>query len=179
MEDKAEKTAPEKYEEAKKAGDLEAMFAHVNNGEQVYCARSKCNGVANFITKNIPKIKHVSMRQANKFNWFSIQKIDRCEGHNGDEETCCVQIVLQPTRKGNVIVNPIRKLLAEIGLCKDDGGCVPILCSTSMSTDSLHDCNTNGCFSFADRALSCLFDKVAIGDDHGAQTLLSVVNSEA
>ena len=164
MENKAEKTSRQKYEEAKKAGDLEAMFKIVDNGKQLYCARSRCNGIANFIKRKVPRIKH----HFHNCNWFSIQQIHRAEEWFGDEENCCVQITLQPRSSRKTKANPIQTLFTELGLCKSGGRPQPLLCNYGTETNHV------SCFSFADRPLSCMFDKNDV--ERGVETLLAIAN---
>ena len=167
MEYRAENTTWLKYEEAKKAGDLGAMFKIVDNGKQLYWARSNCSGMANFIKRKIPRIKVVNVHS--KFNWFSIQQVRCAEASDGNKEDCCIQIVLQPnssSRKAKV--NPIQTLFTQLGLCKRGGWTQPILCSYTGVGFSGHD----ACFSFADGPLPSMFEN----SDKGAQTLLATAN---
>ena len=174
MEASAEETTREKYDEAKTADDLEAMFKLVDNGKELYSARSKCNGMGNFIKQKIPRIKHLIGDK--KFNWFSVQQINRAEAREGDEEECCVQIALQPNSSSRKTkVNPIQTLFAEMGLCKNSGRTQLILCNHPLSLKYMgRDApySEHACFSFGGRPKHYVFDN----KDRGAQTLLATAN---
>ncbi len=167
MASKVEQHAWQKYEDAKKAGDLNIMFDIIDNGKPLYCARTRCNGVANFIKNKITRIRHLNIN--NNFNWFSIQQINRAEAWDGDEEHCCLQIVVQP-KSSSRKMNPIQKLFSQLGLCKNGGKSQPILCNYDQ------DGNGHMCFSFADRPRSCVFDECR---QNGAQNLLATVHISA
>ncbi len=173
MERKVEQHSWQKYEDAKKAGDLNIMFDIIDNGEPLYCARTKCNGVANFIKQRIPKIKHLNAKK--NFNWFSIQQINRAEAGDGDEQDCCLQIALQPKSSSRKTKkNPMENLFRQLGLCKTGGNSQPMLCSMSYDRNGNH--GSHDCFSFADRPRSYVFDKCG---QNGAQTLLATAHCSA
>ncbi len=173
MASKVEQHALQKYKDAKKAGDLNIMFDIIDNGKPLYMARTKCNGVANFIKQRIAKIKRLNVKK--NYNWFSIQQINRAEAGNGDEQDCCLQIALQPKSSSRKTkINPIQKLFAQLGLCKNGGWAQPMLCSLS------YDLNGNRgwhmCFNFGDRPRSHVFDECG---QNGAQTLLATAHCSA
>ncbi len=173
MENKvAEQHSWQKYEDAKKAGDLNIMFSCIDNGEPLHCARTKCNGVANFIKQRIAKLKHLNAKS--NYNWFSVQQINRCEAGDGDEQDCCLQIALQPKSSRKTKINPIQKLFAQLGLCKNGGKSQPMLCSMGYDRNGNH--GYHECFSFGDRPRAYVFDECG---QRGAQTLLATAHCSA
>ncbi len=94
MESKVEQHAWQKYKDAKKAGDLNIMFDIIDNGKPLHMARTKCNGVANFIKQRIAKIKRLNVKK--NYNWFSIQQINRAEAGMEMNKTAVFRLPYNP-----------------------------------------------------------------------------------
>ena len=139
--------------------DLDEIFQEVDNGKYIFTLRSLCPGMAKTIL-NYKSIIFEHLR--GKFNFASIQTIDRAEAdpgfvskHDPTVLPLCIQMVIQVNSRSKKEF--ITQALKDVGFFGKNARS-PLFCSGGRG---LEDICSWGCFKVRDKARDCLFDKEA------------------